>query len=184
MNWGARRAARETWSEEQFESLFRAYYDAIYRHLFRMVGSREEAEDLAQETFLRLHQQTFSADDDHNIRAWLYKVAGNLALNALRGARRREERQDRVGKAELSIGVKDPQREALRHDERALVRAVLASLSERQAEILLLRHGGLSYREVAEILGVATSSIGTMLARAERAFEAAYQRVNGEIKET
>ncbi len=163
--------------EADFDSLFLAYYDGVYRLLFRIVGSREEAEDLAQETFLRLSRQRFPEGRDHNVRAWLYRVATNLAYNALRGQRRQAQRQEAAMNQAATTGNEppDPAEVALRNDERETVRRVLASLPPRQAQLLLLRYAGLSYRELADALDVAPGSVGTLLARAEAAFEAAYR---------
>ncbi|MFQ5343804.1 MAG: sigma factor-like helix-turn-helix DNA-binding protein, partial [Anaerolineae bacterium] len=63
----------------------------------------------------------------------------------------------------------------LRYDERQTVRQVLAGLPPRQAGLLLLRHAGLTYRELAEVLDVVPGSVGTLLARATAAFEQAYR---------
>lgn len=161
--------------EAAFDALFLAHYDGVYRLLFRIVGSREEAEDLAQETFLRLYRQQFPDGCEHNVRAWLYRVATNLAYNALRGRQRRERRQEAAAQYAEAMGnpEPDPAEIAMRSDEREAVRRVLAGLPPRQAELLLLRHAGLSYRELAAALDVAPGSVGTLLARAEAAFEAA-----------
>lgn len=160
-----------------FDAAFRSHYDGLYRFLFRMLGSRDEAEDVAQEAFVRLWRQDFDPRRPHNPRAWLYRVAGNLALNLRRGEQRRAGREvaaDGGGWPEAD----NPADAALRAIERGGVRAALAELPERQARLLLLRHGGLSYQEVAEALGIAPTSVGTLLARAELAFEAAYRRLD------
>jgi len=164
-----------------FDALFLAHYSGVYRLLYRIVGTREEAEDLAQETFLRLARQRFPADRQHNVRAWLYRVATNLAYNALRGQGRRERRQEAVAHQVTTAGspALDPAEAAAREDERAVVRRALAVLPERQAQLLLLRHAGLSYRELAEALDVAPGSVGTLLARAEAAFEKVYREGGG-----
>jgi RNA polymerase sigma-70 factor (ECF subfamily) len=166
-------------NESDFEALFLSHYQDIYRHLFRILGSRQLAEDVAQETFLRLYDHEFAAnrDHNHNIRAWLYRVATNLAYNALRSERRRAERQAAAARErELQGRVShDPAETAGRSAERAQVRDVLAELSEREAELLLLRHAGLSYRELADVVGVAPGSVGTLLARAKAAFESKYR---------
>jgi RNA polymerase sigma-70 factor (ECF subfamily) len=166
-------AATRPQVETDFDTLFLAHYEGVYRLLYRIVGTREEAEDLAQETFLRLSRQHFTADREHNVRAWLYRVATNLAFNALRGQGRRQRREEQIVFAALTPGspVPDPADEAVRSDERAAVRRALAQLPERQAQLLLLRHAGLSYRELAEALDIAPGSVGTLLARAEAAFE-------------
>lgn len=158
-----------------FDSLFLAHYDGVYRLLYRIVGAREDAEDLAQETFLRLARQRFRGDQEHNVRAWLYRVATNLAYNLLRGEGRRTRRQQQFGAVAAAETAPDATEAALRGDEQAAVRRTLARLPERQAQLLLLRHAGLSYRELAEAAGIAPGSVGTLLARAEAAFEKAYR---------
>ncbi|RME49205.1 MAG: sigma-70 family RNA polymerase sigma factor, partial [Chloroflexi bacterium] len=154
--------------DTEFEALFLAHYDGIYRLLFRIVGSQHEAEDLAQEVFLRLYRQQFPEEREHNVRAWLYRVATNLAYNALRGQRRRERNQAVAEQQMTAVGEAppDPAHSAIQQDEREHVRQVLAGLPPRQAQLLLLRHAGLSYQELADALGVAPGSVGTLLARA------------------
>ncbi len=162
-------------AEVDFDALFLAHYEGVYRLLYRIVGTRDEAEDLVQETFLKLSRQRFGPDRMHNVRGWLYAVASNLALNALRGRGRRQRREETVFQLADRGGEPDPAVVALRDDERAAVRRTLAALPERQAQLLMLRHSGLSYREIAEALGMAPGSVGTTLARAEAAFEAAWR---------
>lgn len=169
--------ALESRDKAEFEALFLAHYDEVYRLLFRIVGSRQEAEDLAQETFLRLYRQPFLEGREHNIRAWLYRVATNLGFNALRGGRRREQRNTAATHQATAIGdpPPDPAEVVLRRDERETVGRVLGGLPPRQARLLLLRHAGLSYRELADAVGLAPGSVGTLLARATAAFEQAYR---------
>jgi RNA polymerase sigma-70 factor (ECF subfamily) len=173
------------WTEAAFERAFRTHYDGVYRLLFRVVGSRVEAEDLAQETFLRCYRNGDPARDgngpDDVVRPWLYHVALNLARNARRGRRRREARQERAARTGAATGdpagSDDPADAIVRGEEREAVRRTLATLPDRQAEILLLRHAGLTYGEVATALDIAPASVGTLLARAETAFEAAYRPI-------
>ena len=162
-------------AKADFDALFLMHYDGVYRLLYRIVGTRDEAEDLAQETFVRLARQRFGPGREHNLRGWLYAVASNLALNVLRSRGRRQRREETVFRLEDSGGEPDPAVVALRDDERAAVRRTLAALPGRQARLLMLRHSGLSYREIAEALGMAPGSVGTTLACAEAAFEAAWR---------
>jgi RNA polymerase sigma factor (sigma-70 family) len=100
-------------------------------------------------------------------------VATRLGYNALR-TRRRSSARDAVWQA-LNTHCESPAEEqAIHAEEQSQVRQALASLSARDAQLLVLRHSGLSYQECAEVLEVAVTSIGTLLARAERAFEKRY----------
>lgn len=166
--------------EAAFEALFRRYYGRVYGLLYRLVGS--EAEDLAQEVFLRLYRRPPSAPGT-DVGAWLYRVAANLGYNALRARRRWRSYRDTLGEASDGTGWQrqepSPEVSAERAEEHRLVRAALARLKPRQARLLALRYGGLSYREMAEALNVASGSVGTLLARAERAFERVYGELSG-----
>lgn len=159
--------------EAAFETLFTRYYNQIYRVLYRLTGTREAAEDLAQETFLTLYDNPPRLAAGTSLVAWLCRVALNRGYNALRGERRAAQRVEQTAE---SPSESDPQAEALRAEERARVRAILQRLPERQSKLLLLRHAGLAYAEIAAVLDVAPGSIGTLLARAERAFIVAYQQ--------
>ena len=159
-----------------FDELFLRYYSRIYDVVFRLTGDAAEADDLAQEAFIRLYRQPpEAAGREHNVGGWLYRVAVNLGYNALRAARRRavyEQAADRESSA-------DPESATEQHEERLRVRSALAELPPQQAQLLMLRHAGLSYKELAEALDVAPTSIGTLLARAERAFEGRYRASAG-----
>jgi RNA polymerase sigma-70 factor, ECF subfamily len=165
---------------EALDVLFQQHYARVYAVLYRLVG--DEADDLAQEVFLRLYRRP-PTDMGADLAAWLYRVATNLGYNALRSRRRRERYRDLLGAVTGALGWQrqpdDPALEAGQREEADQVRATLAALRERDAAILVLRYQGLSYREVADVLGVAPGSVGTMLARAERAFRELYVSTYG-----
>ncbi len=163
-----------------FECLFLRHYQRVYRVLFTLVGSREEAEDLAQETFLVLYHNPPRATIGNGLGAWLCRVALNRGYNALRSAKRAQQRIERL---EQPPDPADPAAEALRGEEREQVRAILAHLPERQSKLLLLRSAGLSYAEIATTLEIAPGSVGTLLARAERSFLRFYQRTALSVEE-
>jgi RNA polymerase sigma-70 factor, ECF subfamily len=154
-----------------FERLFERHYATVYRALYGLLGNREAAEDMAQETFLTLLRTPPPAEPGAHLAAWLCRVALNRGYNTLRGERRALARAERLAEPDTAPG---PEEAVGRGEDRARVRAALAHLPEKQAKLLLLRHAGLSYAEVAQALGVAAGSVGTLLARAERAFVAAY----------
>jgi RNA polymerase sigma-70 factor (ECF subfamily) len=155
-----------------FEQLFRRHYAAVQRLLGRMMGDDDLADDLAQETFIALYTHPPQVHlDDEAIRAWLYTVALNRGFNALRSQRRGQARLPRLYEP---ASEPDPEDEAVRSEERARVRTALAALPERQAKLLVLRQEGLKYGEIASILDLAPGSIGTLLVRAERAFQLAW----------
>jgi RNA polymerase sigma-70 factor, ECF subfamily len=165
-----------------FERLFHRYYDSVYRVVYRMLGDDDAASDVAQETFLALytHPPQLQTDGDE-ILAWLFRVALNRGYNALRSKRRAEARLPALYESVAgSDEAADPETEALRAENRVQVRAVLATLPERQAKLLLLRQEDLKYTEIAEILEIAPGSVGTLLVRAERAFQLAWKQMESQ----
>jgi RNA polymerase sigma-70 factor (ECF subfamily) len=165
---------------DAFEHLFERYYLPVYRVVYRMLGDEDAASDVTQETFIALYTHPPRLQlDDEEVRAWLYRVALNQGYNALRAARRARARLPALYESlPASSEAVDPEVEALRAEDREQVRAVLATLPERQVKLLLLRQEGLKYAEIASILVVATGSIGALLVRAERAFQLAWNQMN------
>ena len=160
----------------QFEQAFAAHYARVYGVLVRLVGDEAEAEDLAVETFWRLWERAPARWD--NLGGWLYRVALRLGYNALRAGRRRAQYEQSAGRDALEQSAPpDPAQAAEQAEERQRVRAVLAQMQPRAAQLLLLRHSGLAYQEIAAALEVAPGSVGTLLARAEAEFEAQYVKL-------
>jgi RNA polymerase sigma-70 factor (ECF subfamily) len=165
--------------DKDFENTFQQHWERVYRFLFRLTGDHAEAEDLALETFLRLWQRPPANPD--GLGGWLFRVAANLGYNALRASHRRSGYETRAGQEPLfSTETPDPASELEALDARQLTRHVLEKMSQRQAQLLLLRHSGLSYQEIAAALGIAPGSVGTLLVRAEQEFEKLYQLETGD----
>lgn len=152
--------------------MFLEHWPRVYRWLYNMLGDPAEAEDLTLETFFRLYQRHPSPPEGFNTGGWLRRVATNLGLHSIRSFRRRERHETAAGRQWLEDPPEARPAEILaRQEERRLVRRVLAEMKEGQARLLVMRYSGLSYKEIAQALGVAPSSIGPLLLRAEREFE-------------
>lgn len=163
------------WGETAFERVFREYYGRIVGALQRMVGDRSQAEELASEAFLRLYVRPEAEEDYENIGGWLYRTATRLGIDFLRSAGRRARREQEAA-LDWSAPADGPLEECLRAERQRQVRATLARLKPVQAQILILRSAGLSYKELAAALQVKPASVGQSLARAEAAFERAWKR--------
>lgn len=164
---------------EPFETIFTRYYPLVYRLAYRYVGQPDEAEDIAQEVFLRFYHLPPHAANEAQQRAWLCRVAINLGLNALRKRKSsfaQEARIDTIVQESILDAAEDqnPERFVLADEQAALIRSILAQLPERQQVCLALRSIGFSYGEIAEATGISISSIGTVLARAMQAFRRSY----------
>lgn len=169
-------AAHQSAHPLEFDRLFQEHWASVYRVLHRLVGDPAEAEDLALETFLRLHRQTEKQMDGINTGGWLYRVATRLGLHAIRSWKRREHYELAAGRYALEeMEQASPAEILAQQEERQLVRRALSRMNERQSQILILRHSGLSYKEIAGALGLTPGSIGPLLVRAEREFEKQYR---------
>lgn len=143
------------------EEVFRATYPRVVAVAARVLGSGDEAEDVAQEVFLSFGRSSVPAGE---APAWLSVAAAHTALNQLRSRRRRASREEAAAVGEAGEDTADA---VVRADERRRVRAALARLPRRQAVALVLRHSGLSYAEVAAALDLSPGSVGTTVRRAE-----------------
>lgn len=158
-------------SKIDFNRIFLEQYPRVHAVLVRIVGDRAEAEDLALETFWQLYRRPPEVLRAPDPAGWLYRVATNLGLNALRARKRRERYELEAGAEVLTRGDDDPEGAAAAEEERESVRRVLGQMDSRQAQLLLMRHSGMSYGELASALRLSPNSIGTLLVRAQREFE-------------
>lgn len=174
-------ARTESFSSE-FEALFFEHWPNVYRLLCRLVGDPAEAEDLALETFFRLYQHHPSPSDEFNLGGWLHRVATNLGLHSIRSFKRREQYETAAGRGVLvELPENQPAEILAREEDRHLARQALARMDERRAQLLILRYSGLAYKDIARALGLAPSSIGPLLLRAEREFEKHYRLLAQEV---
>ncbi len=165
--------------EIAFEAAFLEHYGRLVGILRRLTGSHAEAEELASEVFCRLYRHRLPAGRRHNLGGWLYRTAMRLGIDALRAANRRKRYEQAAMQEAADAGPSaDPLDGMLRAERCRQVKATLAKLKPAHAQLLVLRSSGLSYREVAEAVGVKPSSIGTMLARAEAEFERVYRKLS------
>lgn len=156
---------------ETFERLFAREYRRVVSIAFRITRDAAEAEDVAQEVFVRFGRGR--GLDLDRARSWLYTAAAHRALNAVRSRRRRVRREFDAGRL---VEFEDPQRIVERREERVRVRTALVRIGIQHAQILALRYGGLSYLEIASVLRIDAAQVGTRLARAERAFKREIER--------
>ncbi len=166
-----------------FDGFFQQHWERVYGVLLRLVGDPAEADDLTLEVFWKLYRRMRLPDWmlPENLEGWLYRVAVNLGYNALRSSSRRERYEQEAGQSLLSEkGASDPEILVEQELERARVRQVMASMKARSAQLLLLRHSGLAYAEIASTMKLNPTSIGTLLARAEHEFEQCYRKIQTE----
>jgi RNA polymerase sigma-70 factor (ECF subfamily) len=146
-------------------ALYRELRKPLLRYLVCLGLSSDEAQDVVQDAFVSLHQHLTAGGPRENIRSWVFRVAHNRARN-------RQGSYDRRFRAPLDAGAESasneatPERAVLEKEKfRRLGEAILL-LNDTERECLLLRAGGLRYREIGEVLGIPTSTVGDTLERA------------------
>jgi RNA polymerase sigma-70 factor (ECF subfamily) len=164
---------------EDWAAVYRSTFSDLVRYLYRKVWDAERAQDLAQETFVRVLDQerrgtrTRAVD---NPRALIFTVAANLARDEARTVvRRRKHLALLKSEAEARPHEPDPVAEMTAAGERQRAQAALAKLGDRDREVLLLWDAGLSYDDIAAQTGLAPGAIGTTLSRARRRLVTQFQ---------
>lgn len=170
-------AGRSDAPDAAFEALIREHQRAILNYLWRMTGDEQSAYDLAQEVFVRAWRHFGKLRTYDRPRAWLFRVATNLALTSLAGRKTSLTSVDALD-AEQGPAASDP---AWRVAERDLVRAALDGLPpQRRAALTLREVYGLSCAEVARALGISDAAARMTLSRAREQFRTLYLREAGD----
>lgn len=166
--------------EEAFRLLVLRWETPVFAFLLRMLGSREEAQDLCQETFLRMIRSAEKYRPTGQFPSWLFRIAGNQARSRLR--RRKilrwlsfeESRSDPPSSSPDALQQLELQE--LQHE----VRAAIARLPERQREALVLKqYQGFKYTEIAAVMGLSVSAVQMLLHRATAALRKDLARREG-----
>ena len=147
------------------DAVLRRDYQLVVGVAARVLGSRDQAEDVAQDVFLSFGRSPVPAGE---ARGWLCVAAAHTALNLLRSGRRRASREEAAAEADNAV-LYDVAEAVVTLEERGRVRSALARLPRKQAVALVLRHSGLSYADVAAALDLSPASVGTTMRRAESA---------------
>ena len=146
----------------------------IFTLTLRMMGNREDAQDLAQEAFLNAWRGLDKFKGDSSFSTWLYRLASNACIDHIRKAKRRQEVMDaqslddeEFGAIQLPDSRYDPQNELERQELREALEKALQTLPDHQRQVLIMRElSGLSYQEIGDALEM---DIGTVKSRISRA---------------
>jgi RNA polymerase sigma-70 factor, ECF subfamily len=148
-------------------SLYRELQKPLLRYLVCLGLSKDEAQDVVQDAFVSLQRHLAGNGSKESIRGWLFRVAHNQARN-------RQKSYARRFAAPLDKGVEaiadreTPERAVLKKEKFQRLEKAMRLLTENERECLLLRAGGLRYREIGEVLGLSTSTVGDTVERAIR----------------
>jgi len=163
---------------DPFERLFLQEYPKVVAIAYRVLADRPAAEDVAQEVFMKFHRS--HSPDSERASGWLHAAAVHSALNVVRGERRRALRETAHALDPVKTPVESPERLVEQLEQRRDVRRALSRLPQRTAALLMLRHSGLSYAEVATAMGIKVGNVGTLLRRAEDALRKEVSRATPE----
>jgi len=166
--------------EASFELLLQRYRRPLCHFLNRMVRDPGQAEDLAQEVFLRVYRARRDYEPSAKFTTWLFRIATNLALNALRDGRHRQaeipldapaEGEDGPGLTlEVPDGAPVVEQQLVERERVAVVLRAIDALPEKQrAAVLLHKYEEMGYEEIARILGCSVSALKSLLFRAYEA---------------
>ena len=158
-----------------YDALFRRISPSLFRYLHRLTGDTDAADDIAQESFVRLLGRAMPEDE---ARLWLFTVATNLFRDSARTYKRRERLL--AGNPWQPAHFPRPDEEAEQAATVKAVRQALGQLAERDRQMLLMKQEGFRYDEIAKVAGVAPGSVGTLLARAAKRFVAAWDPTENE----
>ena len=168
----ARRA--KTGDRGAFEDLVQMYNDKIYRLCYRMLGNRQEAEDVVQETFLRVFRNLDRYDETMKFSTWIYRIATNLCIDLLR-KRKNEFSLDETSSAEnetnnfhgiLADDEPSPENMALLSETQSNVRNAIESLPKKYKTVVILKYlHDMSLQEISEVLDLPVSTVKTRVHR-------------------
>ena len=154
--------------ELQIEQIFQALRTPVYQYLLSVFGDPSEAEDLTQDTFLRLYRSLYKGQEIENVRFWVFRVAHNLALDKRKHQQfvsaLKVDSWDEIEQNIADSGL-NPEQTILRNEKFERLFNGLKRLTLNERQCLYLRAEGFRYKEIAEIMGVGVPTIGEYLRR-------------------
>jgi RNA polymerase sigma factor (sigma-70 family) len=160
-----------------FDQAFIIHHRVVYRYACGLTRDEGLAEDVAQEVFIRLYGNLDAAQRNGLLRAWLLKVTANVARNVLRGRSRATARDESFASLTTVSNEPPPDESLIQKNQIAETQRALAKISEPMRSCILLKHEGLSYREIAVALGINEKNIGSLISRARREFIRVYGKI-------
>ncbi len=157
---------------DSYEAIYRIYAQKILNFIFRMVHSREEAEDLTQETFVAVYQKLGTLEDNSRFEPWLFRIARNFVYQKYRTrppVTISMDAEDEDGRTapQVADSRKNPDEAFQSGELEAVAAGAIAALPEKYREVFVLSAlQGLSYQQVAEIVGRSLPSVKTDIHRA------------------
>jgi RNA polymerase sigma-70 factor, ECF subfamily len=167
-------AARDEGDQDAFTEIVYSFQDAVYNLCYRMLGERTEAEDAAQEAFMRAYNNLDRYDVNRSFKTWLLSIASNHSIDRLRKRRLKFLSLDEPLPGHMQLALtseqNSPEQEVVQNERSEQIQALLDELSpDDRAGIILKYWYDYSYAEIAETLDTTESAIKSRLFRARRA---------------
>jgi len=166
----------KTGDKQAFTDLVNEYKDKIYNLAYRMLGNKQEAEDISQDTFLRVYSNLDKYDETHKFSTWIYRIASNLSIDRIRKKKPSvfldAEWKDEEGLdwySRLPNDNKTPEEELLLDEQQRLIQEALLSLPEKYRLIMILKY--MEDRSIQEISTITDTSLATVKTRLHRGRE-------------
>lgn len=154
---------------DAFETAYRRHHALVFRYAYHMLANWEEADDAAQDTFVRAFQALHRFRGDCPLETWLLRICANTCRDRLRSRRRGAEMPAGAGLEHLEDPLGDPALPLERRMRAIAVRAAIASLRPAEREVIVLRDlEGLGPEETARVLGCSRACVHVRLFRARR----------------
>lgn len=167
--------------EDAFSELVRVYQHRVFNIIYRILGDRQESEDVAQEVFVAVFKYIDSFRGEAKFSTWLYRIATNRAKNRIKYLARRSKNkhqdiddtpESKVNSNPFGGGMFRPDEKALGNELHAIIKEGLASLSEEHRAVVVLRDvEDMTYQEIAEVLEIAEGTVKSRLYRARAALK-------------
>ena len=163
--------------DDAFEILVNRHQTSVLNLIYRFIGDRTQARDLAQEVFLRVWQAAKSYKPEARFSTWIYQITANLCFNELKSSRRKkwfqfyrsDEDSENTWEQLLADSAPSAEDFLLEKERSRQISDALQSLPDNQRMALVLkRYDGLSYQEIAQIIGCSVSAVESLLVRAKR----------------
>lgn len=163
-------------SKASLEALMHKYYPRLLNFIYRFLGSREAAEDITQEVFVRVYKSASCYRPKAKFQTWVFTIARNLSLNELRRSKKAcvsleetfSSEDGEVKRQVEDLNGEDPDMELIRKEKAAAVKAAIHDLPENQrTAVILRRYEDFSYEEIARAMNVSVQAVKSLLSRAK-----------------
>lgn len=160
-----------------FDDIFSKYYKPVYYFIYKMIYNKTAADDIAQDTFLKVFKSLKDTNEQVKLSTWIYRIAHNTCIDYMRKNRTSLEMIDNVDYEDTPLH--DPETCFLNAETKDRIKNVMHRINSRYRMILILRdYNDLSYREIADVLKLSESCVKSLIYRARQEF----QRLYGEVE--